>query len=308
VPSRLTGSELALRVLEELYVTASRGSSRELVERIIQLKESILSERPASMATINMLKQVGLYILERGFSGVDSYILELKEKYIRALERASEIASRRIVSGEVLLTNSNSFAVRKLLEHLAKQGKSIELYVTESRPGNEGLLVAEYAESLGFNVYLVVDSAARFFMKKVDKVVVGAEAVASNGAVVSKIGTSLVALVAKEARKRVFVVAPAVKFSPETFYGELLKLPEYDWELLVESDKAARIPENYRARVPIYDVTPPEYIDAIVTEHGLFAPQALPLVLSFIERSGLNLTVPLEDVVSRLRALLGGVQ
>jgi translation initiation factor eIF-2B subunit delta len=308
VPSRLTGSELALRVLEELYVTASRGSSRELVERIIQLKESILSERPASMATINMLKQVGLYILERGFSGVDSYILELKEKYIRALERASEIASRRIVSGEVLLTNSNSLAVRKLLEHLAKQGKSIELYVTESRPGNEGLLVAEYAESLGFNVYLVVDSAARFFMKKVDEVVVGTEAVASNGAVVSKIGTSLVALVAKEARKRVFVVAPTVKFSPETFYGELLKLPEYDWELLVESDKAARIPENYRARVPIYDVTPPEYIDAIVTEHGLFAPQALPLVLSFIERSGLNLTVPLEDVVSRLRALLGGVQ
>ncbi len=308
MPSRLTGSELALRVLEELYVTASRGSSRELVERIIQLKESILSERPASMAAINMLKQVGLYILERGFSGVDSYILELKEKYIRALERASEIASRRIVSGEVLLTNSNSFAVRKLLEHLAKQGKSIELYVTESRPGNEGLLVAEYAEGLGFNVYLVVDSAARFFMKKVDKVVVGAEAVASNGAVVSKIGTSLVALVAKEARKRVFVVAPTVKFSPETFYGELLKLPEYDWELLVESDKAARIPENYRARVPIYDVTPPEYIDAIVTEHGLFAPQALPLVLSFIERSGLNLAVPLEDIVSRLRALLGGVQ
>jgi len=308
VPSRLTGSELALRVLEELYVTASRGSSRELVERIIQLKESILSERPASMATINMLRQVGLYILERGFSGVDSYILELKEKYIRALERASEIASRRIDSGEVLLTNSNSLAARKLLEHLAKQGKSIELYVTESRPGNEGLLVAEYAESLGFNVYLVVDSAARFFMKKVDKVVVGAEAVASNGAVVSKIGTSLVALVAKEARKRVFVIAPTVKFSPETFYGELLKLPEYDWELLVESDKAARIPENYRALVPIYDMTPPEYIDAIVTEHGLFAPQALPLVLSFIERSGLNLTVPLEDVVSRLRSLLGGVQ
>jgi translation initiation factor eIF-2B subunit delta len=308
VPSRLTGSELALRVLEELYVTASRGSSRELVERIIRLKESILSERPASMATINMLKQVGLYILERGFSGVDSYILELKEKYIRALERASEIASRRIDSGEVLLTNSNSLAVRKLLEHLAKQGKSIELYVTESRPGNEGLLVAEYAESLGFNVYLVVDSAARFFMKKVDKVVVGTEAVASNGAVVSKIGTSLIALVAKEARKRVFVVAPTVKFSPETFYGELLKLPEYDWELLVESDKAARIPENYGARVPIYDMTPPEYIDAIVTEHGLFAPQALPLVLSFIERSGLNLTVPLEDVVSRLRSLLGGVQ
>ncbi|MFZ8782533.1 MAG: translation initiation factor eIF-2B [Desulfurococcaceae archaeon] len=308
MPSRLTGSELALRVLEELYVTASRGSSRELVERIIQLKESILSERPASMATINMLRQVGLYILERGFSGVDSYISELKEKYIRALERASEIASRRIDSGEVLLTNSNSLAARKLLEHLAKQGKSIELYVTESRPGNEGLLVAEYAESLGFNVYLVVDSAARFFMKKVDKVVVGTEAVASNGAVVSKIGTSLVALVAKEARKRVFVIAPTVKFSPETFYGELLKLPEYDWELLVESDKAARIPENYRARVPIYDMTPPEYIDAIVTEHGLFAPQALPLVLSFIERSGLNLTVPLEDVVSRLRSLLGGAQ
>jgi translation initiation factor eIF-2B subunit delta len=264
-----------------------------------------MSERPASMATINVLRQIGLYILEHGYSGVDKYILELKEKYQAILEKAVEVMSRRIASGEVLLSNSNSLAVRKLLAHLAKQGKSVKLYVTESRPGDEGLLLAEYAEGLGFDVYLIVDSATRFFMKSIDKVVVGAEAVASNGAVVSKIGTSLIALVAKEARKRVFVIAPTAKFSPETLHGELLKLPEHDWRLLVSSEEAMRLPENYNARVPLYDVTPPEYIDAVATEYGLFAPQALPLVLSLVEKSGFTIIRPLEDVVSGLKKLIG---
>jgi translation initiation factor eIF-2B subunit delta len=303
--TRLTGSELAFSVLDELYSTASKGSEREFVKRLLDLVDYVLSERPASMATVNILRQVGLYITERGFSGVDKYILELKEKYQAILDRAVEVMARRITSGEVLLSNSNSLAVRKLLSLLAKQGKSIKLYVTESRPGGEGLLLAEYAENLGFDVYLIVDSAARFFMKSIDKVVVGAEAVASNGAVVSKIGTSLIALAAKEARKRVFVVAPTVKFSPETLHGELLKLPEHDWRLLVSSEEAARLPENYSARVPLYDVTPPEYIDAIVTEYGLFAPQALPLVLSLVEKSGFTIARPIEEIVSSLKRRVG---
>jgi len=306
VSFRLTGSELAFSVLDKLYSLASRSSERDLVKYILELKETIMSERPASMAALNMLRQVGLYILRHGFSGVDRYILELKEKYKNALERAAEVLSRRVTGGETLLTNSNSLAVRRVLEHLAKQGKTIKLYITESRPGNEGLLLAEYAESLGFEVYLIVDSAARFFMKNVDKVVVGAEAVASNGAVVSKVGTSLIALVAKEARKRVFVVAPTAKFSPETLHGELLKLPEYDWRKLVSEEEASKLPENYVARVPLYDVTPPEYIDAIATEYGLFAPQALPLVLNLIEKSEYVLSKPLEDVIAGLRTLVEG--
>jgi len=301
---RLTGSELAFNILSELYSIAVKSSEKELVKRLLELKDVVLNERPTSMAPLNILKQIGLYILEHGFTSVDKYIVELRDKYESALERAAEIMSKRIVSGEVLLSNSNSLAVRKVLRHLSDQGKSVKIYVTESRPGNEGLLLVEYAESLGFEVYLIIDSAVRFFMKNIDKIIVGAEAVASNGAVVSKIGTSLIALIAKEARKRVFVVAPILKFSHETLYGELLKLPEYDWRFLVSEEEISKLPVDYRARVPLYDVTPSEYVDAIVTEYGLFAPQAIPLVLSLVERSVTPLSRSFEEIMSGLKALV----
>ena len=301
---RLTGSELAFNILSELYSIAVKSSEKELVKRLLELKDVVLNERPTSMAPLNILKQIGLYILEHGFTSVDKYIVELRDKYESALERAAEIMSKRIVSGEVLLSNSNSLAVRKVLRHLSDQGKSVKIYVTESRPGNEGLLLVEYAESLGFEVYLIIDSAVRFFMKNIDKIIVGAEAVASNGAVVSKIGTSLIALIAKEARKRVFVVAPILKFSHETLYGELLKLPEYDWRFLVSEEEISKLPVDYRARVPLYDVTPSEYVDAIVTEYGLFAPQAIPLVLSLVERSVTPLSRSFEEIMSGLKTLV----
>ena len=301
---RLTGSELAFNILSELYSIAVKSSEKELVKRLLELKDVVLNERPTSMAPLNILKQIGLYILEHGFTSVDKYIVELRDKYESALERAAEIMSKRIVSGEVLLSNSNSLAVRKVLRHLSDQGKSVKIYVTESRPGNEGLLLVEYAESLGFEVYLIIDSAVRFFMKNIDKIIVGAEAVASNGAVVSKIGTSLIALIAKEARKRVFVVAPILKFSHETLYGELLKLPEYDWRFLVSEEEISKLPVDYRARVPLYDVTPSEYVDAIVTEYGLFAPQAIPLVLSLVERSVTSLSRSFEEIMSGLKTLV----
>lgn len=60
------------------------------------------------------------------------------------------------------------------------------------------------------------------------KVLLGAEAIAANGAVVNKIGTSLIALAAHEARVRVFVAAETYKFSPATVLGELVVIEERD--------------------------------------------------------------------------------
>ena len=186
-----------------------------------------------------------------------------------------------------------------------KQGKRLEFYVPESRPGMEGLATAIKLNEMGFKVRLIVDSAVRFFMKNITKVLVGAEAVAVNGAVVSKVGTSLISLIANEARVRVFVVAPTSKFSIETLFGELVELPEGDWRRLMTPDILAKLPENYRARVPIYDVTPPNYIDGIATEHGLFAPQALPVILKEIYGSWPPKAPSIEEVLEKIDSIIG---
>jgi translation initiation factor eIF-2B subunit delta len=303
---RLTGSELFFRVAEELIDVAKKGDPGRFVERVVELYREISSTRPASMASLNLLRAVASRLLERGFEGLVEFIEGLVKEYDSALQRAAEIAARRVVSGEKIMTTSNSLAVRRFLKSLVELGKKVELYVSESRPGREGLYLAEYAESLGIPTTLFVDSAARFFIKEVDKVFIGAEAIAANGAVVSKIGAGLVSLVSKEARKRVFVIAPTMKFSYETIHGELLKLPEGGSELLVDVESGESLPEGFVARVPLYEVIPPEYVDGIATEYGLIAPQAIPILLRNIYGTYPISVKPFDALISELHERYGG--
>jgi len=120
---------------------------------------------------------------------------------------------------------------------------------------------------------LIVDSAVRYFMNDVDKVIVGADAVAANGAVVNKIGTSTIALVAKEARTPLYVATETYKFDPETSIGELVTIEERD-SSEVAPKKGISDLKTVTVRNPAFDITPPEYIDLIITEKGIIPPQA----------------------------------
>jgi ribose 1,5-bisphosphate isomerase len=107
-------------------------------------------------------------------------------------------------------------------------------------------------------------------MSKVDVVIVGADTVASNGAVINKIGTSQIALCAHEARVPVIVCAETYKFSHETMTGELVEIEERDVSEVVNPDEFP----NVRIFNPVFDATPPDYIDVIVTEEGVISPHA----------------------------------
>ncbi len=276
---RDSGTTLVFTSIEKLKNAASTDDLSRVIDTYAELVKYVMENRTASMGVINALRMIGEYILDNGLEGLMDYLNQLYDKYDRACWDAARIAANRIEDGDVLMTISNSLCVRRVFKVLVDEGIKYEVYVLESRPGMEGLDTASYLNDLGVKTYLVVDSAARFFLKNCDKVVVGAEAIAVNGAVVGKVGTSLLSLAANESRVRVFVVAPLYKFSPETIHGELLKLPEGDWHLLMSPDIREKLPKNYRARAPIYDVTPPNLIDAIATEYGLFAPQAVPVVI-----------------------------
>lgn len=302
---RLTGSELLFHALDKLLEYSRLGDEYAFGKELLLRLESIVEERPSSLASINVLKNIAQFYLDNGMSGIYEYILKLKAQYDEALWRAAEVASRRVSSGEKILTNSNSLAVRRLLKILRDQGKLIDIYVTESRPVNEGTLLAEYAESLGFTTYLIVDSATRFFMKNIDKVFMGAEAIAANGAVVSKVGSSLISLVAKESRKRVFIVAPSFKISYETIHGELFRVPEGGAELIIDFEKERNIPPGFNARVPLYDITPAEYIDAVATEYGLIAPQAIPLLIKLLYGSYPPSVSSISEILNGLKRKLG---
>ena len=167
-----------------------------------------------------------------------------------------------------MLTHCNSTAAVRSIIRAYELGKIDMAYNTESRPRYQGRITSRQLAEAGVPVTMIVDSATRFLMPHLDMVIVGSDTIASNGAVVNKIGTSQVALCAHEARVPVTVCAESYKFSPLTVFGERVDIEERDVREIAD-------PEDFpgvKFYNPVFDFTPPEYVDAIVTEFGVMSP------------------------------------
>ena len=184
-----------------------------------------------------------------------------------------------IDDGDVIITHCHSTAAVSIIIEAHRQGKRIKVYSDETRPKFQGRITSTQLAEAGIDVTLVPDSAMRLMIRKADKVVVGADAIASNGALVNKIGTSQLALAAHEAGVAFLVAAETYKFSPMTFIGELVKIELREPTEIVSKEWLEANP-GIRVLNPSFDVTPPEYISAIITELGVIPPRAAVLILS----------------------------
>lgn len=77
-------------------------------------------------------------------------------------------------------------------------------------------------------------------------------------------------MIAHETRVPFYVCAETYKFSPDTLKGEMVKIEERDVSEIADPKKFP----NVKFRNPVFDATPAEYIDAIITEKGVIAPHA----------------------------------
>ncbi|MDO5844263.1 MAG: ribose 1,5-bisphosphate isomerase [Methanocorpusculum sp.] len=188
-----------------------------------------------------------------------------------ALDRISVMGANHIPNGSVIMTHCNSKAALGSIIEAKNQGKDIEVYATEVRPWNQGRLTIKTLNDNKIPTTYIVDSAVRSMMKDVDLVIVGADAITVNGAVVNKIGTSQIALAAHEARKNVIVTAETYKFAPRTILGELIQIEERPQNEILPDEIAASLP-FVKVKNPVFDVTPAEYIDMIITEAGALPP------------------------------------
>lgn len=195
-----------------------------------------------------------------------------------AVARIGEIGARHIRDGDVLLTHCNSEAALACMLEAHRKGVDFEVFATEVRPRNQGLLTLKVLDDAGIKTNYIVDSAVRYFINDIDLVIVGADAVTVNGAVVNKIGTSQIAHSAHEARTNLIVAAETYKFAPRTILGEYIEIEERPADEVLDPG-IARTLRNVSVRNPAFDVTPAEYIDMIVTEVGAIPPQMAYVII-----------------------------
>jgi ribose 1,5-bisphosphate isomerase len=189
-------------------------------------------------------------------------------------EHIAEIGANRIHDNSVVFTHCHSSTVIRLLAKAKADGKNIKVICTETRPAYQGRITANELVGLGIETTFIVDSAARSFMENIDIVIVGADAITSEGNVVNKIGSSTIAVLAHEARVPFYVVSELLKFDPETLNGECEKIeqrsPNEVWK---------EAPPKLIVRNPAFDVTSNRYIHGLICEEGIIAPQTIVEVM-----------------------------
>ena len=186
-----------------------------------------------------------------------------------AVKTIARIGAKRIEDGDTIMTHCNSSVAISVIAQAHRQGKDIKVYATESRPWRQGILTVNDLAKEGIDTTLIIDSAVRLMMKKMDKVFVGADTITSHGALINKIGTSQLALAAHEARVQFYVCSETYKFSPLTLSGDMVKIEERDMSEVV---RPGEIPDSVKVYNPVFDVTPAEYISGIISEVGLISP------------------------------------
>jgi len=271
---------IARAAARALKITAKATKARtpaEFIKELDRVSKLLLGTRPTAVSLPNAIrfvtlrpklaKDVDLRTLRRMVvSRVDEFIRTSRD----AVKRIGEIGARRISDGDVIMTHCNSNCAISIIKTAFKQGKHIQVYVTESRPMDQGLTSARQLLKAGVPTTLIVDSAVRHFIRDIDKVIVGADSIAANGAVINKIGTSQLALAAHEARVLFFVAAESYKFHPGTLVGRLVEIEEREPNEIVNPKRFPGV----KIRNPVFDVTPPDYIDLIITERGIVPPSA----------------------------------
>ena len=151
-------------------------------------------------------------------------------------------------------------------------GKLRQVYATETRPLLQGArLTAWELAGDGIPYTLVVDSAAGSLLRRrmVDAVIVGADRIAANGDTANKIGTYALAVLARENGVPFYVAAPTSTIDLGVASGEAIPIEERLPEEVTSVQGTAIAPEGAVAANPAFDVTPHEYIAAIITERGV---------------------------------------
>ncbi len=199
---------------------------------------------------------------------------------IKANKALGDYGAKLLTKESVVLTHCNAGALATggygtalgVIRSAFAQEKITAIYADETRPWFQGTRLTAW-ELLQDNipVTLICDSAAASLMrqKKLSWIIVGADRVASNGDVANKIGTYSLAVMARQHNVKFMVAAPTSTFDMQINTGDEIEIEERaDREITNVQDRDIG-PDRVSVWNPVFDITPAEFVTALVTERGV---------------------------------------
>jgi len=208
---------------------------------------------------------------------------DLHARDIETNRRIGEHGAALFTAGDRVLTHCNAGALATagygtaigVIHSAWDRGRVGQVWVDETRPLLQGArLTAWELQRIGIPHRLVTDSSAGSLMTRslVDRIVVGADRIAANGDTANKIGTYVLAVLARRHGVPFYVAAPLSTVDPDTATGDAIPIEERAAGEVTSVFGTRVAPEGVEAANPAFDVTPAELITAIITEVGVLEP------------------------------------
>lgn len=267
----------AIKAIENVAAQTRAKNRSKFITEISEAKKILFDTRETEPLMRNAVRWITSQVKGSKSSSVEKLaeIVSLSSRqFLDSLqaskERIAEIGAKRIKSDSIVFTHCHSSTVTCLLKKAAQDGKTFEVICTETRPLFQGRRTAKEMLESGIKTMMIVDSAARYVMNRVDLAITGADAITSEGNVINKIGTSMMALVAHEARTPFYVVSELLKFDPATAMGDYEKIEERS-----PAEVWKDAPAKLAIRNPAFDVTRRDYIHGVICEEGIVSPHSI---------------------------------
>jgi len=274
-----------------LALTAYHSKAKNRSDFLKELKRSAEILRKTRPTAVNLF-----WALDRILRKVVNAEGDLEALKIMVIEEAKQIAdedvaanrmigkhgSNLISDGDTILTHCNAGRLATVdygtalavIRAAWEEGKRIKVIATETRPKLQGARLTAYELMRdGIPVTLITDNMVGYVMFKglVNKVIVGADRIVQD-AVINKVGTYTIAVLAYEHSIPFYVAAPSSTFDLNSSSKDVIIEERSPKE--VTHIRSVRIaPPNINVMNPAFDITPIKYVDAIIYEGGILTKE-----------------------------------
>ncbi|MBF9017959.1 MULTISPECIES: S-methyl-5-thioribose-1-phosphate isomerase [unclassified Oceanispirochaeta] len=275
-----------------MYVCANRLEEEDVPsfkKKVIELREYFATSRPTAVNLFWALDRMfdRFEKEEKAGKSVDQIkaaFLEESEEILREDQEMGiaigKYGLELLKPGMGLLTHCNAGGLAcsgygtALAPMYAGHDKDYDfkIYADETRPLLQGSRLTAYElNKAGLDVTVICDNMASLVMRegKIDAVLVGTDRITANGDVINKIGTSGVAILAKEYGIPFYVLGPYSTVDLNTPTGNEVEIELRESDEIGNGFGRRTAPEEVKAYNPAFDITENKYVTAIITEKGI---------------------------------------
>lgn len=299
--------EMVVRGAPAIGVAAAFGIALE-ARRLISLSQTkfnssmetgfdlLANSRPTAVNlfwSLARMRKAWMKVFQHQPDTVAAHLLqeahEIHAEDIRINRRLGDYGQQLLKDGARVLTHCNAGALATaghgtalgIIRSAVEAGKRISVIADETRPFLQGArLTAWEMVQEEIPVTLITDNMAGYMMNagEVDAVIVGADRVAANGDVANKIGTYMLAVLAKRHEIPFYVACPLSTIDLDLPEGKMIPIEERSLEEVKGFRDCQWAAQGAGIRNPAFDITPAELVSALITEKGVInAPDKMKL-------------------------------